>query len=249
MRIDVLCSGSKGNSCLIRNEKSQILIDCGSTKKYLTNALQAQGAKVDDCNGVLITHTHTDHVKQLKMVSHLPIYSYCDLDVENHHRVVPLEEFDIDTFHIQTIGLSHDAKHTVGYVVYSGKEKLVYITDTGYLPNNEKEYLCNADYYVFESNHDPDMLMHTSRPMFVKSRILGDSGHLNNQDASYNLSQLINTNTKEIALAHLSEEGNHRQIALDTLENQFKKQNIYSSKIHVHALGQFEPYTIGKIED
>lgn len=35
MRIDLLCSGSKGNACLIREGESQILIDCGSTQRYL----------------------------------------------------------------------------------------------------------------------------------------------------------------------------------------------------------------------
>lgn len=40
MRIDLLCSGSKGNSCLIRHKDTQLLIDCGSTKKYLMESLK-----------------------------------------------------------------------------------------------------------------------------------------------------------------------------------------------------------------
>ena len=52
MRIDLLCSGSKGNSCLIRHKDTQLLIDCGSTKKYLMESFQKVGACVDDTNGV-----------------------------------------------------------------------------------------------------------------------------------------------------------------------------------------------------
>lgn len=48
MRIDLLCSGSKGNSCLIRHEDTQLLIDCGSTKKYLMESFKKVGACVDD---------------------------------------------------------------------------------------------------------------------------------------------------------------------------------------------------------
>ena len=39
MRIDLLCSGSKGNSCLIRHKDTQLLIDCGSTKKVFNGKL------------------------------------------------------------------------------------------------------------------------------------------------------------------------------------------------------------------
>ena len=54
-------------------------------------------------------------------------------------------------------------------------KKLVYVTDTGYVSNEVKTYLENADYYIFESNHDIETLMNTNRPMFLKQRILGDS--------------------------------------------------------------------------
>ena len=62
MRIDLLCSGSKGNSCLIRSAHSQLLIDCGSTKKYLAKAFDQVQADINDSDGVLITHTHKDHI-------------------------------------------------------------------------------------------------------------------------------------------------------------------------------------------
>ena len=245
MRIDVLCSGSKGNACLVREGSSQILIDCGSTQRYLKQACKEVNASFDDCTGVLITHTHKDHVSRIKDVKHLPIYSYCDIDdLPNHTIVQPLSSFDLGLFHIQVIRLSHDSPKTVGYVIQTEKEKLVYITDTGYIPNNEKQYLENADYYVFESNHDVSKLMNTQRPMFIKQRILGDSGHLNNEDSSMNLSQFINNNTKEIVLAHLSEEANHPQLALDVFDDTFRKQALPYSNLKVRAAKQFEVLTI-----
>ena len=188
MRIDLLCSGSKGNSCLIRHEDTQLLIDCGSTKKYLMESFKKVGACVDDTNGVLISHAHSDHVSQLKHFKHLDVYSYCDLkDALDKHDVVPNQKLIIKDLSIQFLGLSHDSPHTIGFVVESDKEKLVYVTDTGYVPNQIKPYIANADHYIFESNHDVDRLMHTNRPMFLKQRILSDNGHLNNEDSSLNL--------------------------------------------------------------
>ena len=162
MRIDLLCSGSKGNSCLIRHKDTQLLIDCGSTKKYLMESFQKVGACVDDTNGVLISHAHSDHVSQLKHFKHLDVYSYCDLkDALDKHDVFPNQKMIINDLSIQFIGLSHDSPHTIGFVVESETEKLVYVTDTGYVPNQIKPYIANADHYIFESNHDVNRLMQT----------------------------------------------------------------------------------------
>ncbi|MBB5182402.1 MBL fold metallo-hydrolase [Catenisphaera adipataccumulans] len=247
MRIDLLCSGSKGNCAVVREGNTQLMIDCGSTKKYLTQAMTKANVQLEDTDAVLITHTHTDHIKQLKMVRHLPVYSYCDLDdVDVHHVVQPLSEFDIGLFHIRVIGLSHDAPKTCGYVIESPTDKLVYITDTGYVPNDEKTYLTDAGHYIFESNHDIAKLMQTRRPMFVKQRILSDNGHLNNEDAGHYLTELINDRTKDIVLAHLSQEANHPQLALQAVKDQFARRDLPMNSFHLQAAEQFEITTIGE---
>ena len=67
MKVDLICSGSKGNCCLIRNQDTQIVIDCGSTKKYLMDHFKLAGAKIKDTNALLITHAHSDHISQIKL--------------------------------------------------------------------------------------------------------------------------------------------------------------------------------------
>ncbi len=245
MRIDLLCSGSKGNSCLIRHNNSSILIDCGSTKKYLMNSFEKVGARVDDLNGVLVTHAHTDHVSQLKHFKNYGVYSYCELkDALNKNNITPTQNFDIQNFHIQVLGLSHDAPNTIGFVIECDGKKLVYVTDTGYIPNQIKPQIENADYYIFESNHDINTLLHTNRPMFLKQRILSDSGHLNNEDSSINLLNVINSNTRRIILAHLSEEANTPDLALNTFHDVTLKKDIHLQNVDVLAAKQFEIMTI-----
>ena len=239
MKVDLLCSGSKGNCCLVRTQRSSIVIDCGSTKKYLMASLQSVSQDIQALDALLVTHSHKDHISQLKHFEHLPIYSYCDLDVQDHRCIKPLDRFIIGDMQITVIGLSHDAPKTVGYVIEDQKEKLVYITDTGYLPNHEKVYLENSDHYIFESNHDLEMLMKTSRPMFVKQRILSDSGHLSNEDSSMNLTSLINDRTKSIVLAHISQEANDPERALDVLRNTFLKKDLPYRNLRLEAAEQF----------
>lgn len=245
MRIDLLCSGSKGNSCLIRHNDTQLLIDCGSTKKYLMESFKKVHANVEDTNGVLITHAHTDHVSQLKHFKHLDVYSHCELkDALDKHDIFPEEKFILKDLSVQVLGLSHDAPNTIGFVIESDHEKLVYVTDTGYVPNQIKPYIANADYYIFESNHDVDRLLHTNRPMFLKQRILSDNGHLNNEDSSLNLASFINAKTKNIVLAHLSEEANTQDLALDTFSDVLLRKDLHPKGIDVKAAKQFEILTI-----
>ena len=240
MRIDLLCSGSKGNSCLIRHEDTQLLIDCGSTKKYLMESFKKVGACVDDTNGVLISHAHSDHVSQLKHFKHLDVYSYCDLkDALDKHDVVPNQKLIIKDLSIQFLGLSHDSPHTIGFVVESDKEKLVYVTDTGYVPNQIKPYIANADHYIFESNHDIEMLMQTNRPVYIKQRIINDSGHLNNEDSARVLSEVIGERTREIVQAHISQEGNTRAQAYGVLEAELSRRGLLRSDLKLFPAEQF----------
>ena len=62
--------------------------------------------------------------------------------------------------------------------------------------------MCIRDsYYIFESNHDIEMLMQTSRPVYLKQRIIGDCGHLCNEDCANIISEVMTPRTKEIVLA------------------------------------------------
>ena len=62
MKFYLLASGSKGNCFLLQDEHLNVLVDCGSTKKYLLSAFERIGFSLKDLDAVLITHTHTDHI-------------------------------------------------------------------------------------------------------------------------------------------------------------------------------------------
>jgi len=56
-------------------------------------------------------------------------------------------------------------------------------------------------------------------PWSLKQRILGDKGHLSNDDGALALSEIIGDRTKRIYLGHLSKENNMKQIARSTVED------------------------------
>ena len=67
MRVKVLSSGSKGNTTYIESGNTKILIDIGNSCKYVINKLEEMGINSTDIDAILITHTHVDHVKGLKV--------------------------------------------------------------------------------------------------------------------------------------------------------------------------------------
>ena len=104
------------------------------------------------------------------------------------------------------------------------QETILYMTDTGYVSQKNMKYIDNLDYYIFESNHDVEMLMATKRPLFLKNRIYGDEGHLNNEYSANIMAQVIGNKTKEICLAHLSQEANTKEKALETYHQVFNQK-------------------------
>lgn len=75
------------------------------------------------------------------------------------------------------------------------------------------------------------MLLNGRYPGWLKRRVASDKGHLSNESSAFYLSKIIGNDTKEIILAHLSEENNTPQIALETLKNEFKDHEIEFNNI------------------
>lgn len=246
MKFALLASGSKGNCCLIKHNDTKIVIDCGTTKRYLKGCFDRIQYDPTQSDALLITHTHSDHVSQMKMFNDIPTYATQSIETDHLHGITPYDTFDIKDFHITVLPMSHDCEGTVGYVIECENEKMVYVTDTGYIKEEVKDYIKDADYYIFESNHDIEMLMQTNRPVYIKQRIINDYGHLCNDDSANILCNVIGNNTKEIVLAHISQEGNTRELALNTLVSHLDKKQIHHDEMKLYPADQFSIYVGGK---
>lgn len=234
MKVSVLSSGSKGNCTYIETINHKILIDIGTSTLYVEKSLKSIGVDPSDIDIILITHAHIDHVNGLKVFckKYNPLVYISDkilkesnLKIEN---VSNEEEIIINSdVKIRSIRLSHDVTDIKGYVIEEDDNSVVYITDTGYINENNFKYIKNKNIYIFESNHDIEKLMNNPKyPHHTKIRILSDKGHLSNKDSAYYLSKLIGDNTHHIILAHLSEQNNTEELALSTLKQTLERKNI-----------------------
>ncbi len=244
MQYDVISSGSKGNCTLIFSHGHCIQIDFGIAKKRVVSALESYGYSFSDVEAVLVTHDHSDHASHIasadkdKVYSGNPSLPKLQGVISGDKLLHPFQSIQISVFTITPLPLSHDAKNTLGFVISDGEEKLAYVTDTGFVPEKNFPYLNNLNYYLFESNHDPKMLYESKRPDYLIRRIISDMGHLSNLDCGYYLSSFVGPETKEIVLAHLSDECNTPDLALKTLNDVFLRQLGYIPEISVKAASE-----------
>lgn len=228
MRICVLASGSKGNSTLIQTEHSNTLIDVGMSNLYIEKKLISLGIDPDKIDNIFITHPHIDHVAGLKVFikKHNPtvyltkkMYDELSQTIAFNNYVILEGDLYINDLNVKYFKTSHDAVDSVGYIFTNNDKEFVYVTDTGYINSKYFDLLTNKDMYVFESNHDVNLLMNNPNyPYQTKQRILSDKGHLSNKDSSFYLSKFVGNKTKYIVLAHLSEQNNNKDLALNTLQ-------------------------------
>lgn len=240
MKVMVLSSGSKGNTTYVETNDVKLLIDAGNSCKYISNKLESINISLEDLDAILLTHTHSDHVNGLKILSkkiNCPIYMtegiHKELEYIENYKLIENDVFELGDLVINVIKTSHDAPDSVGYILNNKNKSLVYITDTGYINRKYFDMLSNRSMYIFESNHDVEMLTNGTYPFDLKKRILSDKGHLSNYDSAKYLAKFIGDDTKYVLLAHLSEENNTKELALDTLKSRLDKENITFNNIKI----------------
>ena len=88
-----LYSGSSGNSSVVRCGQRYLIVDMGKGVRTTSAALKALGLAASDCDGILVTHEHSDHVKGLSTFlkkNTLPVYgAAATLDFLDSNGIVP----------------------------------------------------------------------------------------------------------------------------------------------------------------
>ncbi|MFA7067462.1 MAG: MBL fold metallo-hydrolase [Acidaminococcaceae bacterium] len=250
MRFYILASGSKGNATLLEHDNRVLLIDMGITLSRLTSELETIGYKIDDIEAVLFTHEHSDHASGARFFKSERLYATeGTFGGGQYHLLRPYQKIDLIGLSVTPLSTSHDAHSPIGFLLENDLEKLVYMTDTGYISEKNLEVMKNADYYIIESNHNIKMLLKTNRPAELKQRILSDVGHLSNEDSALYMSELIGDKTKEVVLAHLSEEANDNETALNTYLRILKKHFVDIDRIRIHCANQWSMIKGGQVDE
>jgi phosphoribosyl 1,2-cyclic phosphodiesterase len=244
INVCVLGSGSKGNCTAVWTANTVIVIDAGRlAMRYIRASLEHAGLSFDRINGVLITHSHTDHFSdttyRLCHPNGIPVYCSSptwksalrrksnrrleELEKRGLRRPLPDDLFRIGDFVVEPFPISHSHRSSagapVGYTLHAKGHKVAYATDLGCVIPAIEEKLTGADILVIESNHDVEMERRSGRPSDTIDWVLGDTGHLSNKQCASALGNVVaraGRRPRHIVLAHISEECNQPKLALST---------------------------------
>lgn len=232
--ITVLGSGSQGNSILIHNRERGLLVDAGFSRKEILNRLDATGLPHTIVKALLVTHEHEDHIRGCRILADcLDIPSYMTTETYRHMKqnnktgkknilFDPGTPFQVEGFAIEPFVVQHDALQTVGFVISAETGRVGVATDLGQVNNLVKTRLTGCDALILESNYDQQMLRDAERPLFIKRRIMGRHGHLNNEDAIRAFDDLLTERTKFLFLAHISGECNSHELVRNLAAEKLK---------------------------
>jgi len=234
MRLVSIASGSSGNCIYVGSESTHLLVDAGISNKRIEQGLSEIGLKGSEINGIVITHEHSDHTKGLGVLARkygVPIYGtpetleeiskmkyLGEYPPELFRSFQPDVDFSVGDLEVKPFRIDHDAANPVAYRIQHGKKSVAVATDMGHYDQYIIDHLQGLDALLVESNHDVKMLETGPYPYYLKRRILGDHGHLSNENAGRLLGYILHDRLKYILLGHLSKENNYEELAYETVK-------------------------------
>ena len=224
LRFASLASGSSGN-CLVveageRASVTRVLLDCGLNLTDTERRLARLGLEPSQIDGMLITHEHGDHAHGVfdfaaghGVVVYLTYGTMLAMKAEGKViegvRMVYVngrQSEALGGMQVIPVTVPHDAREPVQFVVSDGERRLGVLTDIGVPTAHVAQVLSGLDALVLECNYDRDMLWAGGYPRWLKERIAGPFGHLDNEDSGRLLAGLDCSRLKHIIGAHLSQQ-------------------------------------------
>ena len=196
MIIHILASGSSGNVALVNYS---FLIDCGKSFNW---TLKKLNHKLPDA--IIITHEHSDHVCAVRHFLQRAVDIFLTkgtadaLGLPNRYNIHHFragEQFKLCGVDILPFNTFHDAAEPVGFILRQFGERVLYLTDSGKIPNFKGSF----DKIFIEANYSTKTLLNSDTNRALKQRILNN--HLSTEQVQSFLAQHSNA---EVTLLHQS---------------------------------------------
>ncbi len=234
MRFASLGSGSRGNGSVVASDSTTVLVDCGFSYKEAITRLKRLKVDPDSLSGILVTHEHSDHVSGIEGLANrhnIPVYASHGTWIEIGHDLcnyshVIKDLFSIGDIEVRPIPVPHDAREPLQFVfTYKGR-RLGILSDLGSISGRVLQGFQELDALSVEFNHDQELLQNGPYPGFLKSRVGGDFGHLNNDQAASLVAEIVTDRLKTVVACHVSETNNEVVRVEQALERALRGRNI-----------------------
>lgn len=218
MEFRPLASGSRGNAYLCSAEGQQLLIEAGIRPARLRRLL---GYRLAVLQGALISHAHGDHLNLSAagalLRSGVGLYGTClgpSVIGAPHpalHRVPMLEFAYIGAFRVMPFPAVHDSPDACGFIVDAAGARLLYLTDSAFMPFR----FAGIDILAVECNFSEEILRDRRAQGKIDDayfwRVMRNHMSLERLCHMLQADREIMGNLREIHLLHLSD-GNSDEV-------------------------------------
>jgi phosphoribosyl 1,2-cyclic phosphodiesterase len=229
MEIICLASSSSGNSYLVKNDDTILLLEAGIQYQEIVHKLNSLGINITRVKAVAVTHEHGDHARSAaKLSEFMPVIASSDTlaKISGLKSKWPIKEWQ-DIAHVGSMWITgfyvdHDTPGAMGFIVYDqmNDEKLLFVNDTKFIRYNFSAQL--FDYIYIECNYNEEIISLKD----VRTRRTANS-HMSLETVKKTLLKMNLTQTRGIYLMHLSD-GNSDQ-------NRMIKEVMESTGIPTYA--------------
>ena len=193
-------------------------------------------------SSVVLTHTHSDHMndRTLRVLREncVPVIVHeehaahlaCNRDFREMADEGLASTYHSNDFSVTRdtratpLAVSHDAVATHGFVFRHRAEgtpvgrrvKFSYLADLGFFRSEMADHVRDSDILALEFNHDLQMERNSPRPRTLVNRVLGNFGHLSNEQAAEALRHVLRQSRRMprfLAALHLSSDCNRPELA------------------------------------
>ncbi|EAC8477262.1 MBL fold metallo-hydrolase [Listeria monocytogenes] len=216
IQIQTIASGSKGNAYVISNGRSRLLLECGINFDKIRRAVNFKIADIAAC---LLSHEHGDHangIKKMLAETNINVYAsegtFSALSVPDNRKVILRDKVaqSVAEWVILPFATEHDAKEPLGFLIQSGNERLVFVTDSYYV----RYRFPRMTYLMIECNYSLELLNDNVQNGLVhptqKKRVLQSHFSLENVKEFLKANDL--SSLQEIHLLHISERNGDPQL-------------------------------------
>ncbi|MDR2406032.1 MAG: MBL fold metallo-hydrolase [Deltaproteobacteria bacterium] len=249
MKVCVLASGSQANSIWVEHGATACVVDNGLSLKQFKLRVHEAKLNLKLLKAIFVTHDHSDHINGVgDLARHLGLKVYsgqvsredfsCELERLDHSFITHQDTVTHGPLLIQAHKSSHDTLDPLVYTIRAENKSLGIATDLGCASEELLESFRNLDTLILEFNHDGEMLMYGTYPLFLKRRIHGDRGHLSNYQAAGILAKINHPKLKTVVLAHLSQHNNTPELAHNAALGAIKESD---GNPHIFVASQDEP--------
>lgn len=213
----------------------------------MTRALDAAGLSISDVSALLISHEHSDHVREMGRFAATTTTTLstrgtalaAGVSRDRHGEMQPLRPVTVSELEIVAIPVSHDAHDPCGFLIRTPAGSVTVFTDLGKGSGAAAEAIAEASLVVLEANHDEAVLRRGPYPAHLQRRILSDTGHLSNVACAELLATALHgsRHLPTIWLAHLSATNNRPHLAVQTVKRRLAQAGL---RLDVHALPRQE---------